>query len=73
MYTFFLTQPDLNKPIDFIFMHLTVVNTLIIVFTLMPDIMSSFGVSNFLDDVGSRAVLYVFRVTQVFPFVLPIS
>jgi vomeronasal1 receptor len=63
MYTF-LTQPDLKKPIDFIFMHLTVVNMLTIVFTLMPDIMSSFGVSHFLDDVGCKAVLYIFRVTR---------
>ena len=60
----FLTQSCLKKPIDVIFIHLTLVNVLTILFKLIPDIVSSFGVKHFLDDVGCKATLYIHRVTR---------
>uniref|UniRef100_A0A8C9AKS5 Vomeronasal type-1 receptor n=1 Tax=Prolemur simus TaxID=1328070 RepID=A0A8C9AKS5_PROSS len=63
VYIFFI-QPHLRKPIDLIFMHLTLVNVLAITFMLTPVIMSTFGVRNVMDDVGCKAVLYINRVTR---------
>uniref|UniRef100_A0A8C9B0M9 Vomeronasal type-1 receptor n=1 Tax=Prolemur simus TaxID=1328070 RepID=A0A8C9B0M9_PROSS len=63
VYLYFI-QSHLRKPIDLIFMHLTLVNVVAITFMLTPDIMSSFGVRNALNDVGCKAVLYINRVTR---------
>ncbi|NP_001160739.1 vomeronasal 1 receptor oryCunV1R1580 [Oryctolagus cuniculus] len=63
VYTF-LIQPHLKKPIDVIFMHLTAVNILTILFTLIPDIMSSLRARHFLGDVGCKVILYIFRVAR---------
>ncbi|XP_055267020.1 vomeronasal type-1 receptor 4-like [Moschus berezovskii] len=60
----FLTQSYLKKPIDVIFIHLTLVNVLTISFKLIPDVMSSFGERYFLEDVGCKATLYIYRVTR---------
>ncbi|KAM4825220.1 vomeronasal type-1 receptor 4-like isoform 1-T2 [Thomomys bottae] len=59
-----LVQPHLKKPIDAILMHLTLVNILNLPLTLMPNIMASFGVQHFLDDVGCKAIMFLFRVTR---------
>ncbi|NP_001160822.1 vomeronasal 1 receptor oryCunV1R1644 [Oryctolagus cuniculus] len=59
-----LIEPHLKKPIDSIFMHLTVVNIVTIVFQSIPDIMSSFGVKRFLDNAGCQTFLYTYRVTR---------
>ncbi|KAM4825513.1 vomeronasal type-1 receptor 4-like [Thomomys bottae] len=59
-----LVQPHLKKPIDAIFMHLTLVNILNLPLTLMPNIMASFGVQRFLDDVGCKAIVFLSRVTR---------
>ncbi|NP_001160809.1 vomeronasal 1 receptor oryCunV1R1661 [Oryctolagus cuniculus] len=63
IYTF-LMQPQLKKPIDWIFMHLTMANILNIIFHSMPEIMSSFGVKRFLDNIGCQIFLYIYRVTR---------
>ncbi|XP_027290138.1 vomeronasal type-1 receptor 4-like [Cricetulus griseus] len=63
IYTFFF-KPHFKKLIDSISMHLTIVNVLMVIFTLISHIMSFFGVSKFLDDAGCRAVLFIFRVTR---------
>ncbi|KAM6154402.1 vomeronasal type-1 receptor 4-like [Erethizon dorsatum] len=63
MYTF-LTQPNLMKPVDSIVIHLTLVNTLNIIFTLIPHIMAFFGVRHFLDDTGCKVILYTYRITR---------
>ncbi|XP_005414993.2 PREDICTED: vomeronasal type-1 receptor 4-like, partial [Chinchilla lanigera] len=63
MFTF-LINPHLKKPIDLIFTHLTLVNVLTIMFRLLPDIMSSFGLRQFLDNVGCKIFLYAYRVTR---------
>ncbi|NP_001160831.1 vomeronasal 1 receptor oryCunV1R1669 [Oryctolagus cuniculus] len=60
----FLIKPQLKKPIDSIFMHLTVVNIITIVFQSIPDIVSSFGVKRFLDNVGCQSFFYIYRVTR---------
>ncbi|KAF7480330.1 vomeronasal type-1 receptor 4-like [Marmota monax] len=52
------------KLMDPVFSHLTLANTLTITFTLTPHIASSFGVRQFLDDVGCKVVLYMYRVTR---------
>ncbi|KAM4825514.1 vomeronasal type-1 receptor 4-like [Thomomys bottae] len=57
-------QSHLKKPIDAIFMHLTLVNILNLPLTLLPNIMTSFGVQRFLDDVGCKAVVFLSRVTR---------
>ncbi|KAM9633177.1 vomeronasal type-1 receptor 1-like [Trichechus inunguis] len=59
----FLVQPHLKKPIDTIVIHLALVNGITIMFRLIPDTMSSFGVREFMDDVGCKAVLYIYRLT----------
>ncbi|XP_028638820.1 vomeronasal type-1 receptor 2-like [Grammomys surdaster] len=63
IYSFFF-KPHFKKLIDSVFMHLTIINMLTIIFTLIKDIMLSFGVSNFLDDIGCKAVLFSFRVSR---------
>nr|XP_044990160.1 vomeronasal type-1 receptor 3-like [Jaculus jaculus] len=60
----FLDKHYLKKSTDAIVMHLTIVNTLTIVFLLIPDIASSFGVRRLLNDAGCKAVLYIHRVTR---------
>ncbi|NP_001160781.1 vomeronasal 1 receptor oryCunV1R1622 [Oryctolagus cuniculus] len=59
-----LIEPHLKKPIDSLFMHLTVVNIVTIVFQSIPDIMSSFGIKGFLDNTGCQTFLYTNRVTR---------
>ncbi|XP_062031909.1 vomeronasal type-1 receptor 4-like [Lepus europaeus] len=59
-----LIEPHLKKPIDSIFMHLTGVNIVTIVFQSIPEIMSSFGVKRFLDNAGCQTFLYTYRVTR---------
>ena len=60
IYTFFF-KPHFKKLIDLFFLHLTIANMVTIVFILIPDIVSSFGVPNFLDDVGCKVVLCIYR------------
>ncbi|XP_051063211.1 vomeronasal type-1 receptor 4-like [Phodopus roborovskii] len=59
-----LFKPRFKKLIDSVFMHLAIVNVLMIIFTLISHIMSSFGVTRFLDDAGCMAVLFIFRVAR---------
>ncbi|XP_062032561.1 vomeronasal type-1 receptor 4-like [Lepus europaeus] len=60
----FLIQPQLKKPIDSIFMHLTMSNIITIVFQSIPNILSSFGVKRFLDNAGCQTVFYIYRVSR---------
>ncbi|XP_041510985.1 vomeronasal type-1 receptor 2-like [Microtus oregoni] len=63
IYTFFF-KPHFKKMIDLFFIHLTIVNMVTIVFILIPDIVGSFGVPNFLDDVGCKVVLCIYRISR---------
>ncbi|XP_040834220.1 olfactory receptor class A-like protein 1 [Ochotona curzoniae] len=60
----FLIEPHLKKPMDVMCMHLTLVNTVTIVFQSTPQLVSSFGVKDFLDDIGCKTFLYISRVTR---------
>ncbi|NP_001160674.1 vomeronasal 1 receptor oryCunV1R1513 [Oryctolagus cuniculus] len=65
IYTYtFLIEPHLKKPIDSIFMHLTVVNISTIIIRSIPELMSSFGVKDFFNDIGCQTFLYVTRVIR---------
>ncbi|XP_042556141.1 vomeronasal type-1 receptor 90-like [Dipodomys spectabilis] len=55
-------KPQLRKLIAIVLMHLTLVNTLTIIFESMPFIISSYGVLCFWDDATCKAVLFLFRV-----------
>lgn len=59
-----LFQPHTRKPIDWIFTHLTLADVMTILFPGIPEMMHSFGKRNFLDDIGCKAVLYMYRVTR---------
>ncbi|XP_012891601.1 PREDICTED: vomeronasal type-1 receptor 90-like [Dipodomys ordii] len=57
-------KPRLRKPIAIVFMHLTLVNALSIIFESMPFIVSSYGVLCFWDDAMCKAMLFLFRITR---------
>ncbi|XP_069856501.1 vomeronasal type-1 receptor 90-like [Dipodomys merriami] len=57
-------KPRLRKPIAIVFMHLTLVNALTIIFESMPYIVSLYGVLCFWDDAMCKAMLFLFRVTR---------
>ncbi|XP_042556139.1 vomeronasal type-1 receptor 90-like [Dipodomys spectabilis] len=59
-----MCKPRLRKPIAIVFMHLTLVNTLTIIFESMPFIVSSYGVLCFWGDAMCKAVVFLFRVTR---------
>ncbi|EFB20047.1 hypothetical protein PANDA_021749, partial [Ailuropoda melanoleuca] len=60
----FLVQLHTKKPINLILIHLIFANVMTIVFSGIPEVMNAFGVRNFLDDIGCKAVLYIHRVTR---------
>ncbi|XP_028634113.1 vomeronasal type-1 receptor 4-like [Grammomys surdaster] len=60
----FLFRPHFKKLKDAVYMHLTIVNLSTIMFTLIKDIMFSFRVPNFLNDISCKAVLFSFRVSR---------
>ncbi|XP_069856510.1 vomeronasal type-1 receptor 90-like [Dipodomys merriami] len=57
-------KPRLRKPIAIVFMHLTLVNALTIIFESMPFIVSSYGVLCFWDDAMCKAMLFLFKVMR---------
>ncbi|XP_008590411.1 PREDICTED: vomeronasal type-1 receptor 4-like [Galeopterus variegatus] len=59
-----LNKSHLKKPIGWIFTQLTLVNVLTIMFVLIPESTHSSGVRHVMDDVGCKAVLYMYRVTR---------
>ena len=63
IYTF-LFKSHFKKLIDAFFMHLTIANMVTVIFALIPDIVSSFGVPNFLDDVGCKVVSCIYRISR---------
>nr|APX52031.1 vomeronasal 1 receptor VN1R-Mmur031 [Microcebus murinus] len=63
VYMYFI-HSHLRKPIDVIFMHLTLVNILSILFSLTPHIMVYFGVGSAISGVSCKAFLYINRLTR---------
>ncbi|XP_042556054.1 vomeronasal type-1 receptor 90-like [Dipodomys spectabilis] len=59
-----LCKPWLRKPIAIVFMHLTLVNALTIIFESVPFIVSSYGVLCFWGDAMCKALLFLFMVTR---------
>ncbi|XP_026363375.2 vomeronasal type-1 receptor 4-like [Ursus arctos] len=57
-----LVQLHTKKPIDLIFIHLILANVMTILFSGIPEVMNAFGVRNFLDDIGCKVVIYLYRV-----------
>uniref|UniRef100_A0A8D2D9R6 Vomeronasal type-1 receptor n=1 Tax=Sciurus vulgaris TaxID=55149 RepID=A0A8D2D9R6_SCIVU len=60
----FLVKPHLKKHIDPIVTQLLFANILTVIFTMIPDVASTLGVRQFLDDVGCQTVLFSYRVTR---------
>ncbi|XP_055969008.1 vomeronasal type-1 receptor 4-like [Sorex fumeus] len=50
------------KPIDWIFTHLTLANLMTVLFAGIPELIFFFGIRNFLNDTGCKAVLFLSRV-----------
>ncbi|XP_069856518.1 vomeronasal type-1 receptor 3-like [Dipodomys merriami] len=57
-------KPPLRKPIAIVFMHLTLVNALTIIFESTPYIVSSYGVLCFWDNATCKVVLFLFSITR---------
>lgn len=57
-------QPHKKKPIVLIRTHLILANVMTILFSGIPEIVHFFGLRNFLDDIGCKAVLYMYRVSR---------
>ncbi|NP_001240559.1 vomeronasal 1 receptor ornAnaV1R3238 [Ornithorhynchus anatinus] len=57
------TTHQLNPP-DLIIAHLALANTMVLLSRGIPDILSSWGWHNFLDDVGCKILLYIYRVAR---------
>ncbi|XP_049643505.1 putative vomeronasal receptor-like protein 4 [Suncus etruscus] len=64
-YTYFIQSPQ-KKPIDLIFMHLLLVNTLAM-FKLISETNFFFNISLFLDDLGCQVTIYTFQVIRGLP------
>ncbi|KAL1769595.1 vomeronasal type 1 receptor J3, partial [Sigmodon hispidus] len=60
----FLVKTNFRRPIDPIIMHLVIVNFFTVLFALVPFVVSSFEVPNFLDDIGCKVDIYIFRVAR---------
>ncbi|XP_037014109.2 vomeronasal type-1 receptor 3-like [Artibeus jamaicensis] len=63
MYTFF-TLPHKRKPADGILAHLTLANSLTVLFRGVPNIIRSFGMRPETSDTECKLVLYIQRVTR---------
>ncbi|XP_029429411.1 olfactory receptor class A-like protein 1 [Rhinatrema bivittatum] len=57
------TEKDL-KPIDTVLCHLVFANMLGLLIRIPPQIMKDFGFKYFLDDIGCKLVLYVYRTAR---------
>ncbi|XP_068923975.1 vomeronasal type-1 receptor 1-like [Petaurus breviceps papuanus] len=52
------------RPIDLLLSHLAFVNDLVLLFKGIPQIMTTLGLTNFLDDVGCKLVFYCHKVAR---------
>ncbi|XP_038601640.1 olfactory receptor class A-like protein 1 [Tachyglossus aculeatus] len=57
------TAHQLNPP-DLILAHLALANTMALLSRGIPDILSAWGLRNFLDDFGCKILLYIYRVAR---------
>ncbi|XP_038599073.1 vomeronasal type-1 receptor 3-like [Tachyglossus aculeatus] len=59
------TRHQLNPP-ELLLAHLALANTMALLSRGIPDILSAWGLRNFLDDVGCKILLYLYRVARGF-------
>ncbi|XP_038600473.1 putative vomeronasal receptor-like protein 4 [Tachyglossus aculeatus] len=52
------------NPLDLIIAHLALANTMDLLSREIPDILSGWGLNNFLDDVACKILLYIYRVAR---------
>ncbi|XP_072483849.1 olfactory receptor class A-like protein 1 [Notamacropus eugenii] len=57
-------KPQQKKPMDLIVAHLTLANMVTLFTRGIPEIMFCFGMRHFLDDVGCKALMYIYRVAR---------
>ncbi|XP_072494502.1 olfactory receptor class A-like protein 1 [Notamacropus eugenii] len=56
-------MPQQKKPMDLILAHLTLANMVTLLTRGIPEIMFCFGKRHFLDELGCKALIYIFRVS----------
>ncbi|XP_036625054.1 vomeronasal type-1 receptor 1-like [Trichosurus vulpecula] len=57
-------KPQQKKPIDLILAHLTLANMITLLTRGIPEIMFCFGMRYFLDDIASKTLMYIHRVSR---------
>ncbi|XP_072494503.1 olfactory receptor class A-like protein 1 [Notamacropus eugenii] len=57
-------KPQQKKPMDLILAHLTFANIVTLFTRSIPEIMFSFGMRHFLDDLGCKVLMYIYRVAR---------
>ncbi|XP_072483851.1 vomeronasal type-1 receptor 3-like [Notamacropus eugenii] len=57
-------KPQQKKPMDLILAHLTLANMVTLFTRGIPEIMFCFGMRHFLDDLGCKALMYIYRVSR---------
>ncbi|NP_001240566.2 vomeronasal 1 receptor ornAnaV1R3245 [Ornithorhynchus anatinus] len=64
VYTNMVSTTHQLNPRDLILAHLALANTMALLGRGIPDILSAWGLNNFLDDVGCKILLYIYRVAR---------
>ncbi|XP_027731983.1 vomeronasal type-1 receptor 1-like [Vombatus ursinus] len=57
-------NPQQKKPVDLILAHLTLANMVTLFTTGIPEIMFCFGMRLVLDDLGCKAIMYIYRFSR---------
>ncbi|XP_036625120.1 olfactory receptor class A-like protein 1 [Trichosurus vulpecula] len=57
-------KPQQKKPMDLILAHLTLANMITLFTRSLPEIMFCFGMRHFLDDLGCKALIYIYRISR---------
>nr|AEF00577.1 vomeronasal type 1 receptor G9 [Mus musculus musculus] len=63
-YVIFIFSGKHLMPKDMIIEHLTLSNCLSLISKGIPQTLSDFGFKNFLDDIGCKVIMYIYRVTR---------
>ncbi|XP_074076750.1 olfactory receptor class A-like protein 1 [Macrotis lagotis] len=65
LYVFiYFKKPQQKKPMDLILAHLTLANMISLLTRGIPEIMFSFGMRHILDDLGSKLLMYIYRISR---------
>ncbi|XP_076783655.1 vomeronasal type-1 receptor 4-like [Arvicanthis niloticus] len=63
-YVIFICSGKHLMPRDLIIEHLTLSNSLSIISKGIPQTLSDFGFKDFLDDIGCKVIMYIYRITR---------